>query len=387
MNHHKYIEHEFSLSFKHRLFFTEDCLNSQDETLSQLLSPPASGKAKCLFFIDNGVHANHPKITNRIQQYINKYSHQLTLAGPIEIVESGEHLKNNPRHMEPILQSINDAKLCRQSYVIAIGGGALLDTIGFGAAMSHRGIRHIRIATTTLAQADSAIGVKNGINAFEKKNYLGTFACPWAVINDASFLPTLSDEDWISGFSEAVKVALLKDKDFYYALSKNAALIQSRNAEIAHRVISQSAYLHFDHIVAGGDPFELMTARPLDFGHWSAHKLEQMTNYELKHGHAVAIGLALDLTYANKKGWLNNAPYQDIISCLKNLGFNLYHPAMCRTNELFNGLQEFQEHLGGNLTISMINDIGNSFDVHEIDLAIMEQSIKALKLLADHKVE
>ena len=93
--------------------------------------------------------------------------------------------------------------------MVAIGGGAVLDAVGYAAATAHRGVRLIRVPTTVLSQDDSAVGVKNGINAFGKKNFVGSFAPPHAVLNDFDLLRTLQDRDWRAGISEAVKVALL----------------------------------------------------------------------------------------------------------------------------------------------------------------------------------
>ncbi|MCH9022277.1 MAG: 3-dehydroquinate synthase, partial [Planctomycetes bacterium] len=278
-----------------------------------------------------------------------------------------------------ILRTIDTAGLCRHSYVIAVGGGALLDVVGFAAAMAHRGIRHIRVATTTLSQADSAMGIKNGINAFDKKNYLGTFAVPWAVVNDESMLGSLSDADWISGFSECVKVALLKDADFFRHIVQNASRIRNRDMSIAINVIRRSALLHFDHITGSGDPFELTQARPLDFGHWAGHKLEQLTHFELLHGHGVALGLAIDVTYAKLKGFLSQALQRDILRCLGELGFSLYHEAMDNHDALLVGLDDFREHLGGTLNIPMIHDMADPFDVQTIDRKIMVTAIGELK--------
>lgn len=101
--------------------------------------------------------------------------------------------------MSHVHEAIDRHHIDRHNYVLAIGGGALLDMVGLAAATAHRGVRHIRLPTTTLAQADSGVGVKNGINAFGKKNFVGTFSPPYAVINDFAFLDSLSDRDRRAG--------------------------------------------------------------------------------------------------------------------------------------------------------------------------------------------
>ncbi len=276
------------------------------------------------------------------------------------------------------MRAINEAMICRQSYVVAIGGGAMLDAVGFAAATAHRGVRLVRVPTTTLAQADSGVGVKNGINAFGKKNFIGTFTPPWAVINDESFLTTLSDRDWRCGLSEAVKVALLKDERFFDQIVDAIPRLGRRDHATLIPIIRQSALLHLHHIADGGDPFELRHAKPLDFGHWSAHKLEQMTGFDLRHGESVAIGVALDVVYSAMTGLLEWSDVSRILDCLSGLGFALSHEALADHEVLLEGLEEFRQHLGGRLTITLLNGIGTPVDVSEIDRAAMAQAARHL---------
>jgi 3-dehydroquinate synthase len=230
-----------------------------------------------------------------------------------------------------------------------------------------------------MAQADASIGVKNGINAFGKKNFIGTFAPPVAVLNDADFLPTLSQRDWIGGLAEAVKVALIKDASFFTFLEEHAEALAERDLDLMQRVIYRSAVLHLDHIVNGGDPFEFGSSRPLDFGHWAAHKLEHLSGYELGHGQAVAIGIALDSTYAYLMGLLPRNLWQRILTTLRTLGFELYDPWLDLQHGLLDGLQEFREHLGGRLTIMLPWDIGQCMEVHDIEPDLVAESLTILQ--------
>ncbi len=373
------IDAEFAVRFVHRLRFTRDMFDTRNTTLIDLLERPAGKPARLLCFVDAGLATAHDGLAPRIDAYCQAHRDAILQAGPTQLVHGGEAIKNEPRALEPMLRRIDEARLCRRSYVLAVGGGAVLDSVGFAAAMAHRGVRLIRVASTTLAQADSAVGVKNGINAFGKKNYLGVFSPPWAVVNDEQLLTSLNQSDWISGFSEAVKVSLLKDAAFFAQIERDAHRIAGRDMAAATPVIRRSAQLHFEHITAGGDPFELTAARPLDFGHWAAHKLEAMTDYQLSHGHAVAIGMALDLTYGNRMGWLSDEELTRILACLENLGFTLHHPMMADSSALLAGLDEFREHLGGELTVPMIRTIGETFDVNEIHRDTMLAAMKTLR--------
>ncbi|NJL82741.1 MAG: 3-dehydroquinate synthase, partial [Chloroflexaceae bacterium] len=301
------------------------------------------------------------------------------------IVPGGEAAKNDPKTIRRIHEQINQAGICRHSYLLAVGGGAVLDLVGYAAATAHCGVRLIRIPTTVLAQNDSGVGVKNGINAFGKKNFLGTFAPPYAVINDLDFLSTLDDRDWRSGVAEAIKVALIKDGHFFNLIAKTVPAIAQRDGIAMRSLIYRCAQLHLNHIAQGGDPFEKESSRPLDFGHWAAHRLEHLTNYRLRHGEAVAIGIALDSTYSYLAGFLARPSWQKILEILTTIGFSLYVPELTpvsgSADDLFQGLTEFREQLGGELTIMLLQDIGCGIEVHEVDIALYRQAIALMRSL------
>jgi 3-dehydroquinate synthase len=243
----------------------------------------------------------------------------------------------------------------------------------------------VRVPTTVLAQADSGVGVKNSINLFGKKNFAGTFVPPFAVINDLDFLQTLEPRDRIAGVIEAVKVALLKDPAFFDDIAANATRVTS-DPQVLRRVIERSAELHLQHICGNGDPFELGSARPLDFGHWAAHKLESMTHHRLRHGEAVAIGIALDVSYSVRKGILDRASSTRIMTVLEHIGFQLWDDALTMReadggHTLIAGLREFREHLGGELHITLLRGIGDSLEVTEMDEALILESIEDLAKL------
>jgi len=294
------------------------------------------------------------------------------------VTPGGERCKNDRQVLDTALGAIEAAGLCRKSFVVAVGGGAVLDTVGFAASVAHRGIRLVRLPTTTLSQCDSGVGVKNSVNAFGKKNWIGSFAVPWAVINDESFLTTLSDRDWCCGFSEVVKVGLIKDADLFEQVASRCAAIVGRQLAAAVPLLNRSALAHMRHITAGGDPFERARARPLDFGHWSAHKLEQMTDFRLRHGEAVAIGIALDVVYCAMTGCLDWQTVERVLECLGELGFDLYDPVLRDSDTLLRGLEEFRQHLGGELTLPLIEGIGQQIEVHEMDEATILDAVEFL---------
>ncbi len=338
---------------------------------------------KVLFVIDSGVAEASPGLLEQINSYTSAHAQALQQVAEPLILPGGEDSKNDPEHLQTILAGINQFGVCRHSYLIAIGGGALLDLAGFAAAIAHRGIRLVRIPTTVLSQNDSGVGVKNSINAFGKKNFLGTFAPPFAVINDSNFLLTLEDRDWRSGISEAIKVALIKDEAFYQSIKQDARKLAQRDMATMQQLIHRCAELHVEHI-GGLDPFEMGSSRPLDFGHWAAHKLEQLTKYSLRHGEAVAIGIALDVTYSWLQGMINAPEHDEILALLQELGFNLFVPELVQQGEdgqlsVIRGLTEFREHLGGQLTIMLLSRIGTGVEVHHMNPELVEQAIRFLQ--------
>ena len=375
------MQRSICVEFQHRVLFTQDVLSPVNPLLADCLEA-GNGPARVLAFLDTHVSNAAADLPDRLRAYAAAHAERLTLTDRVQPVVGGEACKNDRDAMYRILETIDRNRIDRQSYVLAIGGGAVLDCVGFAAAIAHRGVRLVRMPTTTLAQADSGVGVKNGINGFGRKNFLGSFAVPWAVVNDAAFLQTLPDREWRSGFAEAVKVALVKDAAFFQHIEQSAERIAARDPAAAMPIIQRSAELHLDHIARGGDPFELTEARPLDFGHWSAHQLEVMTDYTLRHGEAVAIGVALDALYSQEIALLDSASTGRILKVLRQLRFNLEHEALRRENELLAGLEEFREHLGGRLTITLLKGIGRPLDIHEIDEPAMRAAVRKLAALS-----
>ena len=364
----------FSVQWNHRLITTRDALSPGNDILSSLL-PTDEGPHRMIACLDQGLVEAHPELPAQVELWADANARLVRLMGKVATLPGGEDSKNDFNVFNETARLIDVHGICRKSFVLVAGGGAFLDAVGYAASSAHRGVRVIRMPSTTLSQGDAGVGVKNGINAFGKKNFLGSFSPPWAVVNDTNLLASLSDRDWRSGLSEAVKVALLKDAAFFDELRRLAARTRTRDLDAMEEIIERSAHLHMKHIIEGGDAFERFTARPLDFGHWSAHKLEQMSGFDLKHGEAVAIGLLIDLTYAAMIGRLDETVLKSTRCCLLDMGFTLQHETLGNHEVLLEGLREFREHLGGQLTITLVEEIGKPLDVHEIDLNVMRRAI------------
>jgi 3-dehydroquinate synthase len=375
----RYVSRPIPIQWQHRLYFTRDVLAARNPALfDAILEHPSVAKIapRVKFFIDSGVLESWKDLPQKIEAWAQRHHELIQLAGPPSQVRGGEAGKNDIAVFDMVLEEIFRSQLCRHSFIVAIGGGAMLDVVGFAAATAHRGIMLIRIPTTSLSQADSGVGVKNSVNRFGRKNWLGTFTVPFAVINDASFLETLPTRDRRAGLIEALKVALIRDPDFLDWMDMWANELATFKNGPFEEAIERSALIHLDHIAGNGDPFEAGSSRPLDFGHWSAHKLEQMSGFHLGHGEAVAIGMALDLTYAAISGLLPDA--ERFVRIIERLGFETFTPWL-DDPRLIAGLEEFREHLGGQLTIPMIIAPGEKIDVHEVNATIICQSIDRLR--------
>ncbi len=375
----------FEVPYEYPVHFTRDLFARSNPVLKDTLSrlEPAR-RHRCVVFVDDGVLHACPGLAAGIEAYAERHRAHIDLVSEPIAVPGGEKIKSELHFVEQMQQALFDHHIDRHSYVIAIGGGAVLDAAGLVSATAHRGIRHVRVPTTVLAQNDSGVGVKNGVNLFGAKNYVGTFAPPFAVLNDIAFVERLGLRDKIAGMAEAVKVALIRDADFFTWLERHADDLATVDLDALATLIRRCAQLHMRQIAHGGDPFESGSVRPLDYGHWSAHKLEGMTRYHLRHGEAVAIGIALDARYSVLSGLLPPGEEERICFLLEHLGFRLWHPALDNRNaagrrEVLTGLSDFREHLGGELTITLLERVGTGIEVHEMDEERVEQAIDWLR--------
>lgn len=375
----------FSINYEFPVCFTRNVFSPSNRVLRDVVAGSrGAARPRVAFFLDNGLEREIPDLAARIADYCHAFPDTFELAGPVETLTGGEVCKNDAGLVERLQRRLVEMGMDRHSYVVGVGGGALLDLVGYVAATTHRGVRHVRIPTTVLAQNDSGVGVKNGVNSFGVKNLLGTFQPPAAVINDSAFIDVLADRDKRAGMAEAVKVALIRDDKFFEWLDEHAEELAEFAAEPLDKLIRHCALLHMRQIATGGDPFERGSARPLDFGHWAAHKLEVLSNYELRHGEAVAIGIALDTHYSVLAGFLPEADGIRTVRLLEKLGFALWHDACDHCDPagrhmLLKGLEEFREHLGGELTITLLAGLGVGFEVSTMRDDLIAQSIDWLR--------
>lgn len=364
---------EFAVDLRYPVIFSDAVFSPGNPVLRDILARARADGAQPLrvrVFLDAGLVAAQPELPERIMAYGQQRFPELAAEAP-GVYPGGETIKNDRTHVDRIIHELAERRLCRHSVVVAVGGGAFLDAVGFAAALVHRGVRLVRIPSTTLSQDDSGVGTKNGINAAGQKNLLGTFMPPWAVLNDFTLLRTLDRSLTLDGIAEAFKVAIIKDREFFDFLRQHAADLGNPCSDSLRVAVRRSAELHAEHIMSAGDPFETGTARPLDFGHWAAHRLEALSDYRIRHGQAVAIGIALDSCYAESEGLISCEERDSILRALLDAGLPTWDDLLEARDDtgqwaVMSGIEQFREHLGGQLAVTFPCPVGRRIELHEI---------------------
>lgn len=380
---------QFTVAFSYPVHFTHAVFSVDNPVLARTVAQAGDGGAVPLVLVcvDKGAAEARPGLLPDLDRYFRQHAASMRASAPPVLVPGGEAAKNGWDDVRSLMGLIGSRHMCRHSYVLALGGGSVLDMVGFAASLVHRGLRLIRLPSTVLAQNDAGVGVKNGMNERHTKNFVGTFAPPFAVIDDFELLTSLSDRDWIGGTAEAFKVAAIKDADFFRFLCEHAVALRNRDQPAMERLVRRCAELHLDHIRASGDPFEFGSSRPLDFGHWAAHKLEVMSGHALGHGQAVAVGMAVDACYAARIKLLEREQRDAFLGGLAACGLPVWSPLLDKADAagnrlVYEGLDQFREHLGGQLTLAMPAGIGRLTEINAVDRRVMDGAIADLKAAA-----
>ncbi|MFA6430271.1 MAG: 3-dehydroquinate synthase [Candidatus Paceibacterota bacterium] len=233
----------------------------------------------------------------------------------IELVE-GEDNKN----IESIISAAREMVrkgVDRKAVIMSLGGGVVGDRAGFLASIYMRGIRYIQVPTTLLAQVDSGLGGKTGINIPEGKNLIGTIYQPEAIIIDAFFLKTLSDKEWLNGMAEIIKYAVIGDQNLFDLLEKN---INNRSKDFILAVIKKCIKIKLDIVAI--DEKENGPRKILNYGHTIGHALETVSEHKIKHGEAVASGMVYEAMISNMLGILSSKDMERQNKLIKSFGFN-----------------------------------------------------------------
>ena len=258
--------------------------------------------------------------------------------------------------------------LGRRDVMIAFGGGVCSDVVSVAASLTRRGIAHITIPTTLVGQVDAAIGLKGGVNFGGRKNYLGCFAPPETALIDPAYLRTLPVRELRCGMAEIMKMALVRDRDLFEAISAyGATLIDSAFADpphVARYVIARSIQLMLEELEPNS--FEDKSLQRLvDFGHTFSSTLEERSEYELRHGEAVAVDMALTCELAARLGILDRDECDRILDTFAILGLPV-SSAISSGSSAADAMAVTMAHRGGNLNLVVPESVGlGTFVVEE----------------------
>jgi 3-dehydroquinate synthase len=296
------------------------------------------------------------------------------------ISPAGETSKNMAI-LTAIIETMEKAMLGRDTVVIAFGGGTVGDIAGFAAGVFKRGVPVIQIPTTTVAQADSAIGGKTGVDSSVSKNAFGVFWSPAAVFIDVAVLKTLDDRQFRAGLVESVKHALIADAEYYEYLEKNIDAILARDADVLEAIAYRNCRIKA--AVVEADPFEKNQRRVLNYGHTIGHAVESASNYQLLHGEAVAIGLIGAGLIEEQLGLAKPPRIARIKAVLERLNVPTKIPANMKKSELLDLLRYDKKALTRWPRFVLLDRIGavhteNSQYALEVEPAIVENSFDNL---------
>ena len=244
---------------------------------------------------------------------------------PSFVIKPAGEISKNINTVVSIIETMEKADLGRDTLVVALGGGTVGDIAAFAAAIFKRGVPVIQIPTTTVAQADSSVGGKTGVDSSVSKNAFGAFYHPAAVFIDVAVLKTLDDRQFRAGLIESVKHALIADAQFFDFLQDNLDAILERNAEVLEKMAYYNCTIKAKVVEA--DPTEKNQRRMLNYGHTIGHAVETASGFNLLHGEAVAIGIIAAGLIEMELGLATQERLQKIREILKKIGVPVTLPS------------------------------------------------------------
>jgi len=324
---------------------------------------------QCVVITDSNVNRLYGKmVEERLRQG----------ALPIEIIEipAGESSKSMGVVLEVATQLL-ELKASRQCLLIALGGGVVGDLAGFVASIYKRSVPYVQIATTLMAQVDSSVGGKTGIDLQQGKNLLGTFYQPRAVFIDLSFLKTLTDRDFKNGLAEIIKYAIIRDEEMFGLLEAERERVVERQPRLMEDLVVRSCRTKA-HIVEQ-DEKEGGLRRILNFGHTLGHALEAASDYRLSHGEAVAIGTVGASQISQKLDFLDEESYGRIVHLVKQYGLPAEIPRGFNTDELLDFMARDKKVVGTKIYFVLIKKIGVPFVTAEVPTGMIRDVIEEMK--------
>lgn len=299
-------------------------------------------------------------------------------------IKTGEENKTL-QNVEVIIDFCNQNNADRKTILIGIGGGILLDIVGFAASMVRRKIDYIRIPTTLVGQIDAGVGIKTGVNFEKKKNYIGSFYPPVACFNDISFLYTLSEIDIICGLAEIIKMGIIVDASLFSLIEENKDCLINNNYQTeAGENATVNLMATVDMIEElKQNFFEENLERLVDFGHTFSPYIEEKSNYKIPHGMAVALDIALSTEISFLKKHIEQEDHERILKLLLDCKLDIYNQETFNAAELEKSLDRIELHRGGDINLVVPKTIGIALFIKkksEVTRDLLQTAINNLRV-------
>ncbi|MDD2760741.1 MAG: 3-dehydroquinate synthase [Methylomonas sp.] len=289
------------------------------------------------------------------------------------ILPDGEQYKTL-QYLEKIFDRLLARKFSRNATLIALGGGVIGDMGGFAAACYQRGISFIQIPTTLLAQVDSSVGGKTGVNHALGKNMIGAFFQPQCVIADADVLDTLDDRQLSAGLAEVIKYGLIRDPEFLAWLEHNMPRLLARDKQALAYAIERSCANKAE--VVGEDEFESGVRATLNLGHTFGHAIETGSGYgHYLHGEAVAIGTCFAADLSRRLGWLNEADVARVVALFKAARLPITPPTNMTTEQYVDLMAVDKKNVDGKIRVILLEALGKASLPTNVDLFQLQATL------------
>ncbi|RNC97254.1 sedoheptulose 7-phosphate cyclase [Lysinibacillus halotolerans] len=361
----------YKKEFSYDVYFEDDMFNIKNPLIKQV-----TNNRKLIIIMSKTVERlYYDKIMNYFQ--FNNFDYSVLT------IETGEENKTL-QNIENIVSFCNQKNADRKTILIGIGGGILLDMVGFAASMVRRKLDYIRIPTTLVGQIDAGIGIKTGVNFEKKKNYIGSFYPPIACLNDISFLYTLSELNIICGLAEIIKMGIIVDKSLILLIEANKESLLKSYRTQGQENVTINILATIDMLDELKPNFyEENLERLVDFGHTFSPYIEEKSNYEIPHGIAVGLDIALSTEISYLKKYLKKEDRERILKLLLECKLDIYNTKTFNTVELKKSLDRIELHRGGDLNLVVPEKIGSAIfvkDKSEVTIELLQTAINNLKM-------
>jgi 2-epi-5-epi-valiolone synthase len=314
---------------------------------------------------------------------LRSYAGQHLNAVSIVTLKGSESYKNLGQ-VESVCDAAISAGLPRNGVMIGVGGGVVLDIVGMAAALYRRGVSFVRIPTTLLGMIDVAVGIKQAVNFGNKKNVLGTFYPPLAVLNDATFLRTVSRRDLVCGVAEMIKIGLIADRDLFCLLERHLEGLLDTSFQapsaISREILVRSQVAMMAELAP--NLYEDNLKRAVDFGHSFSPTLELRSNFSLRHGEAVAIDMLLATAIAVHRG-ICPASLFDRLIAMYNVADLMIPNDLCTPELLMEALVDTKTHRGGHLNFPVPSGVGNCAFLQRVSASDLRAALNAIVRAGD----